>query len=205
MQKSKRSTLTLTVRPGSVQHFITLFQRGFLVPCEGPIALYDLLLGLPGFDRPYISDNIETIFVNGVASDSLERLIFPGNTIALSSAMPGLAGAIFRKEGAHASLRSKPVTDRIHRTDAAGFITVKLFNLIAMDRGKDLLTRGILIKGSVLARFFRSRLQRLGPLIASIHHDATAIPLEDLRHLATTCQYLLLEIHETFSRLPDRK
>ncbi len=42
---------------------------------------------------------MQTIFINGSAADTLDRPLGTGRYPNLSAAMPGLAGAIFRREG----------------------------------------------------------------------------------------------------------
>ncbi len=200
MPEKKQPTLILTVRPENILALTTLLQRGFLVPCRGPVTLTELLIDLLGFDQKYISKSIETIFINGCACDSLEQYIFPSTSVALSAAMPGLAGAIFRKGGAHASLRSQPVHKSLPREATAGFITVKLFNMVATDKGEELLTKGILVKGSILSRFFSRQQERLRSLDLVIRHNAGTLSLKDAVHWAAphhhiqfsvdTCEYI---------------
>jgi hypothetical protein len=195
MLEQTPNTLILTIRPNTISRFTTFLQRGFLIPCNAPITLYDLLLTLPGFDRQYISSHIETIFINGTASDSFRQYLVPGNTVALSAAMPGLAGAIFRKNGPHASLRSTPVsTQHNTQTESKGFITIKLFNMIAGDKGEDILTAGILVKGSTLARFFHSQQKRLQPLLVDIRKNSMSLSPEDATLFAESHSRLQLKV-----------
>ncbi len=145
--------------PGSAAFFFGLLQRGFLLPCRRPVTIADLLRNLPGLDRAYLERSVQTIFVNATAVDTVGQVLHPGDTLALSAPMPGLAGAIFRRGGRHGCLRSTarpaPPADPDSR-----FVTVKLFNRIAADRGGAILARGILVRGSILARFLESRDRR---------------------------------------------
>jgi len=75
--------------PDGTKRLASLLQRGILIPCSGSTDLESLLLLLPGCDRDYIGSRIETIFVNGVAIDSLTTILHPGATVGLSAAMPG--------------------------------------------------------------------------------------------------------------------
>jgi len=142
--------------PDKTKRLSSLLQRGILVPCPDPVGLEPLLMRLPGCDRDYSRTRIETIFVNGNAVDSLSETLLPGATVALSAAMPGLAGAIFRKGGMHGSLRSRPTAAG---TIAPGgtYITIRLFNQVAADLAEPLLTTGVLMRGPALARFVRKR------------------------------------------------
>jgi len=187
-------TLILTLEPNTISRLTTLLQRGFLVPCAAPVTLYELLQNLPGFDRQYITDHIETIFINGTACDSLEHFLVPGNTVALSAAMPGLAGAIFRKGGAHAGLRSKTAPALSTQAEPEGFISVKLFNMIADDRGEEMLTEGILVKGPILARFFHKQQERLQSLLIDIRQNSMSLSMEDARLFAEAHSRIQLRV-----------
>ncbi len=169
--------ITLTVAPQQIKRLATLLQRGFLIPCPNPVSLETLLLGLPGFNREYIHNRIETIFINGSAADSLAYSLEPGSTVALSAAMPGLAGAIFRKGGPHAGLRTLPPPARSENHGRHAFVTLKLFNMVADDTVQPLLRQGILMKHATLARFFRNRAEQLQHILFAISINSTMIPL----------------------------
>jgi hypothetical protein len=122
-----------------------------------PVPILSILLDLPGFTVEYLEKTVQTIFINGVAADSLDRQLPPGSTVALSAAMPGLAGAIFRRQGVHGSLRSRPMVKQSETAPNSGYLRVKLFNSIATDRAVDLLQRGILVKGASFHDFASRR------------------------------------------------
>jgi len=143
--------------------FASLLQHGILIPLDRPVVMLSLLVSLPGFTAAYIEKTVQTIFINGVAADRLDRLLSAGQTLALSAAMPGLAGAIFRRQGIHGSLRSQPQAVAVPEPTAAGYLILKLFNSIALDRVEDLLTAGILINGKAFCDFAARR----GPLFQS--------------------------------------
>lgn len=145
--------LTLLLPAAAQAGFASLLQYGVLFPVCRPVAMVPFLLSLPGFTADYIEERVQTIFVDGVAADSLERELAAGSTLALSAAMPGLAGAIFRRQGLHSCLRSQPAEERRTPAAVAGFITLKLFNVIAVDRLPDLLGRGFLLSGKALYDF----------------------------------------------------
>ena len=158
-------TLHLTTTKGAGDKMATLLQRGFLLPVSKSISILDLLCALPGFDESYIQERVQTIFVNGLAEDDTARLLTAGNTLALSAAMPGLAGAIFRRGGQHGSLRTRPQPAQAVDADQSGYITVKLFNMVAAETGPQILQTGVLIKGPVLARFLDRQSARILPVV----------------------------------------
>ena len=164
--------------PKQIKRLATLLQRGFLIPCTNPIPLETVLLGLPGFSREYIHSRIETIFINGTASDSLAQSVGPGCTVALSAAMPGLAGAIFRKGGPHAALRTPAPTSLPGDQNRHQFLTLKLFNMVADDSVQPLLDQGILMRDTTLARFFKNRAEQLHHILSAITINRTPIPMD---------------------------
>jgi len=149
--------LTLTLPEEGVAGFASLFQHGILFAVDRPVALLPFLLSLPGFTAEYTEKTVQTIFINGVAADSLDRSLPAGSTLALSAAMPGLAGAIFRRQGLHGSLRSQPEAKVASAQSASGFITLKLFNSIATDRASDLLVQGVHVPGKAFHNFAAKR------------------------------------------------
>jgi len=137
--------------------FASLLQHGMVFHIDRPVAIVPFLLDLPGFSAEYIEKVVQTIFIDGVAVDSLDRDLPPGSTLALSAAMPGLAGAIFRRQGLHGSLRSSTREKPATASGQSGCLTVKLFNMIAADRVRDLLERGICVAGKSFATFAAHR------------------------------------------------
>ena len=119
MSNNHTTTLsaTLFISPVEIYRFTTLLQSGIKLPVVAGTPLGIFINSLPGFDPNYISENIQTIFLDGNALDNLEHpLTQSEHIVALSAAMPGLAGAIFRRNSLCAALRTqqeKPqVTDQ---------------------------------------------------------------------------------------------
>lgn len=191
--------LRLTLSPEDVNGFASLLQHGILVPVDQPVALIPFLLLLPGFTAGYIENTVQTIFINGVAADSLDRSLPAGSTLALSAAMPGLAGAIFRRQGVHGSLRSQPVAKAEPSAPACGFITLKLFNSIAVDRINDLLTQGVLVTGKTFHDFAAKREHLFRPPAELSLADQT---LEYAELLRTVAQLPVLMVSADL--LPER-
>jgi hypothetical protein len=60
----------------------------------------EVLCGHLGVDPNFLERHIQTIFHDGKAVDDLDsEAVKDGSTLALSAAMPGLAGAILRRQG----------------------------------------------------------------------------------------------------------
>ena len=188
-------TLFLKTTRDAAGKIATLLQRGFVLPVTGTISIAELLIELPGFNKEYIRDRVQTIFVNGIAEDNTGRELTAGDALALSAAMPGLAGAIFRRGGQHASLRTRPVTVTHNETDQSGYITLKLFNMIATETGPQLLQTGILIKGKTLARFLDRQGERILPVIEQAEVENTPVELAELTDVVADNELIFLKIH----------
>lgn len=186
--------VSLQVKPDVQPRFTTLLQSGiFLVVPQGT-TICNLLLTLPGFTAEYIRDRVETVFLNGLPADNMNQKLF-GKTavLALSAAMPGLAGAIFRKGGVHASLRTETATEHrdTNTTRTPVQIRLKLFNIIAVARGALLLSEGCLFSASALIKFLDYRPPLLkGILHLSVNKQAVSpnmladkLPMDTIIHL----------------------
>lgn len=111
--------------------------RGILLPLESPCSIQDFLCEKLGLAPEYVENRITTVFLDGKVVDDLEQaMLRNGSKLALSAAMPGLAGASLRRNGAYAALRQSisqpwPSSDE----EEGGFIQVKLFNLLIAELG----------------------------------------------------------------------
>lgn len=159
--------LELTVVPEKLSLFTTVLQYGIELTTTGGTTLGCFLSAFPGFTADYLADTVQTIFQNGTAVDDLTtRLAGEQPVLALSAAMPGLAGAIFRKNSFHAALRSDThhAEPRVAENKTIT-VTLKLFNKIALDRGEQLLRSGVCLKTQVLATFFTKRPELLQEIV----------------------------------------
>ncbi len=153
------TNLRLTVSPESLVFFTTVLQSGIELKADDSVSIGMFLHQFPGFTAEYLAESVQTIFLNGTAVDDL-TLPFTGTNpvLALSAAMPGLAGAIFRRNSFHSALRTDTNTLQSSSIKQE-FITVtlKLFNSIARDRGGEFLERGVCIKTTPVASFLLKR------------------------------------------------
>ena len=123
--------LILEVTAESLPLFTTLLQSGIEINCNDGLSMGHFLNELPGFTPEYISDIIQTIFLNGTAEDDMTTPLTGKNPVlALSAAMPGLAGAIFRKNSLHSALRTETRKKNTTESQSESLtVTLKLFNL----------------------------------------------------------------------------
>ena len=187
--------LSINMAEPVIKRFATVLQSGFYYPVPRAKTINYLLSKFPGFTDEYKSNRIQTVFLNGDAIDNFEiPFIKDPSTLALSAAMPGLAGAIFRKASPVGSLRK---TASVHTgTEHSSSITVivKLFNDIAMERGPDLLTEGIMVKSCDLASFLAIRPSLIDSItnltLNNVPADPTELPSMLSKHeiIILTCK-----------------
>lgn len=151
--------LVLHVTEDSIERFTTLLQGGVQISTVRGESLGIFLDRLPGFTMEYIVDRVQTIFLDGNAIDDLQTpLNNDENVLAISAAMPGLAGAIFRMNSLHAALRTKGDVEQTSTSDDDKiYVTLKLFNMIAQERGGELLKRGVYLSGTSFRDFLGER------------------------------------------------
>jgi hypothetical protein len=145
----------LTLSPSEAPLFTGLLQQGVVLPAATGCSLWSFLVDQLGIAPEYVRERISTIFLDGDVVDSLERAVVrDGSVLALSAAMPGLAGATLRRDGFYAAMRSA-ITHRAEAAEsgapAAGAVRVKLFNLLIPELGPALLARGVVLEAGEAA------------------------------------------------------
>ena len=142
---SDSSIPRIQVAPDTVLELAPLFQKGIRVDIQTGCTVKSLLLEQWNIPADYVTERISTLFLNGKPVDDMdEARIREGAVLALSSAMPGLVGAVMRRGGYYASLRGG-ITYHETAADSGirkGTITVKLFNLLIREIGPYFLYRG---------------------------------------------------------------
>ena len=171
--------IVLSVRKEKIESYTTLLQFGVLLESQIGQSMGVFLTSLPDFDMNYIVDRIQTIFLDGSAIDDMETLFTNSSPVlALSAAMPGLAGAIFRKNSLHAALRTADSKNVLAgQTNSQILVCLKLFNMIAVEKGPGLLEKGGIFSGSALLDFFTPQSQ-LRQNIAHIEVRRSSIDAE---------------------------
>jgi hypothetical protein len=150
--------ISLTVKPDRISLFSSLLGQGFTLKIRTGISIRDLLCRQIGVSDDYLDQRIQTIFLNGKVVDNIDTAVIrQGSTLALSAAMPGLAGAVLRRGGAYAAMRSQISHKNNIVDDSAenGTVMLKLFNLVALELGPLFLNQGIWIDGKNLENFFQ--------------------------------------------------
>jgi hypothetical protein len=156
-EKHHLTTLHLTVDEESIPFFLPLLTKGFRVKTKVGCSVRELICRHLGLSADYMDHRIQTIFLDGKAVDNVEdAVVDEGATLALSAAMPGLAGATLRRGGPYAAMRHQ-ITHEGRSEEATtrdGTVILKLFNLVAKEIGSVFLTQGIQIDGKKMQRHF---------------------------------------------------
>ncbi|MEJ5359780.1 MAG: hypothetical protein WHT06_14045 [Desulfobacterales bacterium] len=147
-----------------LSRFFPLFGEGVRIEGPGGAGLPEFLLQAAGIDPDYLARRVQTVFLNGRPVDDLSRAeVRPGDRIALSAALPGLAGAVLRRGSALAAMRRTITWEEAPRGKGAAGLTAAtllLFNLVASERGPDLLARGVSIPAATLSAFVERNFPR---------------------------------------------
>jgi hypothetical protein len=186
IKQNRSTTLCLTVKKDQVQAILPLLAQGFTIKTKIGYSVEEFLCNQLGLSSEYVEHRIQTIFLNGKAVDNVKTaMILEGSTLALSAAMPGLAGATLRRGGAYAAMRQK-ITHKINTKNHIvkdGSIVLKLFNLVARDIGPTFLLQGILISGKNLQYFFRKAPDHFWAGCLSVEIDGKHSEVEKLAHI----------------------
>lgn len=151
--------LLLEVKGDSLHLFTTILQSGVKIKTFHGNTIANFLSNIDGLNYEHLSSILETIFLNGSPVDDLNTpLLSDEPVLALSASMPGLAGAIFRKNSIHSALRTTAPCKQQHKPDKNSIIvTLKLFNTIAKECGKPLLHLGVVTTGTNVLNFLKIR------------------------------------------------
>ncbi len=190
--------LELRIPVDATKKYTTILQTGILEERNASTSIGDFLASLPGFTRQYVRERIETIFLNGLPVDDLETILSgPSPVLAISAAMPGLAGAIFRKNSFHAPLRTTapaPLPVNAQPTEKI-MIRLKMFNVIASEKGGALRQNGCVLPSNSVLRFIGYRPQLFSNLL-TLRCDDIPVGLDDLDSILHTSATIFLRIKE---------
>ncbi|HIJ55657.1 MAG TPA: hypothetical protein HPQ03_05980 [Deltaproteobacteria bacterium] len=157
------TTLTLKLDPESISVFNPLLGGGVSVCAPSGISVKAYICSHLGIDSDYFENRIQTLFLNGSPVDDPETAVLKkGSVLALSGAMPGLAGATLRRGGFYGRLRGEISYDRDTACETTGecFIRVKLFNLLIKELGPLFLEKGIQVDSGTVSELFKNRRRR---------------------------------------------
>jgi hypothetical protein len=189
--------LTLTVAAGAISRFLPLLGQGFTVKRPAGASVEEFLCRGCGIAPDYLRDRVQTVFLNGKAIDDLAAaVVSDGSTIALSAAMPGLAGAVLRKGGAYAAMRRQISHSSPGESRARGpvSVSIKLFNLVARELGPGFLEQGVLIGVADLRDYFRRQERGFGKIGRAADIDGRQVDFEKVPDILPANGLVLLAL-----------
>ncbi|MCJ7629494.1 MAG: hypothetical protein MUO50_14055 [Longimicrobiales bacterium] len=133
--------------------FKALLQRGVGIPDGSGGSVREFLQGTLGIDAAYVEEKLQTVFLDGHPVDDFDRAVVrPGAVLALSGAMPGLAGATMRRGGFYARMREGITHAGTDTPEGGGkgVVVVKLFNRPLADLAEALAARPLLAPADAL-------------------------------------------------------
>jgi len=198
MNNRTHATLGFAIDYTDMSSFVPLLQKGFQVRVQVGRSLKHLLCEQCGINPEYLTDRIQTIFLDGKVVDNVETTtIKDGAIIALSAAMPGLAGATLRTGGLLAAFRD----GLTHEEDAEtveshelGMVTMKLFNLLVRELGPVFLEKGIWVTKQDAESLVKRWADTPQRAIDHVEKDGREVLMEELAGLdwSGDSEYVLL-------------
>ena len=150
----------MTLKEDSRLRFLLngVFRQGVRVEILAGSSIRQVVVDQLGIAEDYLENRVQTLFLNGKPVDDVDAMkVSDGSILALSAAMPGLAGATLRKGGKYAAFRQQislggdspvPVLRK-------GRMILKLFNQVTEELGPVVLIKGIGISGADLLDVIR--------------------------------------------------
>jgi len=150
--------IALTMSEDAGSRFLPMLGEGIFFKGPSGQTVESFLVETAGIPLAYLKERVQTVFLDGRALDDFSTArVTDGATLALSAAMPGLAGAVLRRGGFYAPMRRQISHDAQTPTAAEGavLVTLKLFNMIARELGPAFLQEGVLVPGARLGDFIQ--------------------------------------------------
>lgn len=150
--------IALTMSADAGSRFLPMLGEGIFFKGPGGQTVERFLVDTAGIPLTYLKERVQTVFLDGRALDDFSTArVADGAVLALSAAMPGLAGAVLRRGGFYAPMRRQISHDSQTLSTAGGavLVTLKLFNMIARELGPAFLQAGVLVPGARLGDFIQ--------------------------------------------------
>lgn len=197
--KNRTVNFHLILDAHKIHGFFPLLQRGFMVKVRVGCSIKTVLCKQLGLNPEYVEKRIKTIFLDGKPVDDIDSAIIKEeSTLALSAAMPGLAGAILRRGGHLASLRSQIAHRQGKKATSRreGIVVLKLFNLIIDELGSIFLKRGILLKREDLESFLIGLGEDFWAGCKGAHVDGQEVRLDNLLRYLDKYDRVMLRVEQ---------
>ncbi len=178
----------------------SLLHQGFYVFVKSGLSLHEIMVLEFKIPEEYIQDRIQTVFMDCCPVDDVKHAYpGPGSSLALSIAMPGLAGALMRKGGYYALLRNS-ISHQPHNLKQAAAsipLQIKLFNFLAGELAENFLGRGVFFENKVLKDFVQQQKQSFWAPPANVFLQDKLVKIQDLERQLSNTGYTGLQVSGT--------
>lgn len=180
---NKVEHLKIRMKKGSESAWNYILQKGVFFPAKSGMSVREFLNVSLAFDDDFIDSTVRTIFLNNSPVDDIDdAFLKEGDRMALGSAMPGLVGIVMGRDNPFKSFRSDISAHAEEKTDDRQPISIsmKIFSVLAVKSGADLLKRGVSIDAQVLSAFLS---EKIGDIVAidGMDQDGLLERLSDTR------------------------
>ena len=149
MNPQNATRIEITLQPKLLELFLPIFQQGVWIRGVLGCSIRSFLHTYAKLDDDYINRRIQTFFLNHKPVDNIDTaFVQDQDTLALSTAMPGLLGAMLRKGSYYAAMR-RSISQQEEKqaiTAYEGSVRLKLFNLLINEIGPNLLKQGVQVE-----------------------------------------------------------
>ena len=192
-------SIQISIDNNMVPAFFYFLEKGVKKEIEVGGNIKSMLSDQLNVSADYIDNRIKTMFLDGrPVGDINSSIIKDGATLALSAAMPGLAGATFRRS--ENTVHSQDKIDRkkeIKKSNRQnGIIIIKLFNLVLRELGPTFLKSGVLVSKDALTKFLLRQTDKFIKACKSVKIDGHTKTIEALKQVdvADDSELLLLYV-----------
>jgi hypothetical protein len=189
--------IQLTVASDSIPTFFGLLRSGFSIDLNVGCSLEQMLCDQLGIAADYLQNRAQTVFLNSSPVDDLATATVPDKAvISLSAAMPGLNGAVMRRGGPLAGMRRSisHAPDQVCSQSSPGRITLKFFNLVAKELGRQFLARGVVVSTKSLGELLAMQTSNFWQGVLSAKIDRSPCKFDQLSLDKWPEQEVLLEV-----------
>ncbi len=174
--------LYFIVKPEEFFTFLQLTATGFSIRTRPGTPIRRVLSEDAHIASAYLDNVVQTIFHNGWAvDDERTATVEKGSHIALSAAMPGLVGAVFRKNSPVAKMRTSNCANTAPSPAGEAIdVTLKFFNRVNADLGPLFLKQGIRLPKETAIDFLQYHKDRLKSICREIRVDDRIVEPGDL-------------------------
>lgn len=191
------SRIGLHLSSSKLPLFFYVLRAGILAPAETGLSIRDFLRQKLGVSPVYLDREIQTVLLDGKPVDDLNNApIGAGSTLALSAAMPGMAGATMRSSGFYATFRQviSYHGEKGPKSEIETPVMVKCFNKVAEDLGPGLLEKGVTLRGETFQEFLDLRFEDFQKDLEAVSLDSRSVAPRCLRRKAWGGKTVLLRV-----------